>query len=234
MPAGSSFKIFADNKAALARVFGERGLDLSGYASRSARKRANNGLEEELYILRRYLFTLAEHNRLNYPIEIAKSETPDFVCSADNEFFGIEITEGTTAADQREMTLAERSKEISLLGSHGGRYRKGIRDGASGGRGRKADRDAVCDVIQAIRRKRGRRYTTATIDLIIYLNSNASLMAEFNSFLPLVAGRLDIWGDGLVAKSRIRSVAIILDLNLIIWSVFGGAIALDLRSTLQS
>jgi hypothetical protein len=173
------FSIDAPDTCSLVAAFGERGLDLSHFPSRTARKRAGNGLEEELYILRRYLFTLDVAKLLPYPLKLSKFETPVFVATAGGEAFGIEITEATSSADQREMTLAERSGKPALRGTHGGRYKGGIRDGAPPDRGRRADRDLTSDVLRAVRRKRALPYTTPKVDLVFYANGHANMMSAF-------------------------------------------------------
>ena len=181
----TSFNIDARDSSSLAEAFGDRGLDLSHFPTRTARKRANNGLEEELYVLRRYLFTLDAAGLLPYPLRISKSETPDFAGNARGNALGIEITEATSPADQREMTISERSGQPALLGTHGGRYKGGIQDGAPPERGRRADRDLTSDVLRAIRRKWGLPFETPSVDLVLYANGNANMMADFPTFHAL-------------------------------------------------
>lgn len=227
----TSFDIEAGNGRSLGQAFGERGLDLSRFATRTERKRTNNGLEEELYVLRRYLFTLEADRSLPYPLKLSKSETPDFIGRAGGEAFGIEITEATTPADQREMTLSERSGQPALLGTFGGRYKGGVKDSASPERGGIADRDLTSDVLRAVRRKWGLSYKTPTVDLLLYANGNSNMMSDFQTFVPLISSRLNHWSKAIAERGSIRRIAIIKGDRLIVWDGPGHARVLLLRES---
>lgn len=213
----ASLSFLVSDRCSLIRAFGERGLDLLHFPTRAARKRAHNGLEEELYIFRRYLFSLEAAGMLSYPIGLMKGETPDFTCWSNDIVWGVEITEATTRADQREMTLEERSEQPALLGTFGGRYKGGIRDAAHPERGRRADRDLTSDVLRAVRRKHGLLYNSAPVDLLLYANGNASMMADFATFSPLVCQRLNRWSAAVTASGKVRRVAIMKEPKLILW-----------------
>ncbi|MGE0769410.1 MAG: hypothetical protein AB7L90_23465 [Hyphomicrobiaceae bacterium] len=228
----TAFSIDALDTTSLVEAFGERGLDLSHFPTRTERKRAGNGLEEELYVLRRYLFTLDAARLLSYPVKLSKSETPDFVGTTDGAALGVEITEATSSADQREMTIQERSGQPALLGTYGGRYRGGIRDDALPERGRRADRDLTADVMRAVRRKRGLSYQTPQVDLVLYANGNANMMADFATFSPLVCQQLDRWSAAVTASGRVRRVAIMKEPKLILWDRPGRPIVMNLYTTL--
>jgi len=229
----ASFNIDARDSSSLAEAFGERGLDLSHFPTRTARKQANNGLEEELYVLRRYLFTLDAAGLLPYPLRLSKSETPDFAGIARGNALGIEITEATSPGDQREMTISERSGRPALLGTHGGRYKGGIRDGAPPERGRRADRDLTSDVLRAIRRKWGLPFETPSVDLVLYANGNANMMSDFPTFHPLVCSRVDRWSGPIAKRGKVRRIAIIKEPKLILWNGPGRTDVLELRESLS-
>ena len=228
------FNINVRDTLSLVEAFGERGLDLSHFRTRTARKRASNGLEEELYILRRYLFTLDAAGLLHYPLNLSKSETPDFVGAAGEEALGLEITEATSTADQREMTLRERSGEPALLGTYGGRYKGGIRDGAPPDRGRRADRDLTSDVLKAVRRKRALPYKTAKVDLVLYANGNANMVSDFETFSPLVCRYLNRWGAVSAGHGRLRRIAIMKEPKLMLWDGRDRITVLNLHASLPT
>lgn len=229
----TSFNIYARNSSSLADAFGDRGLDLSHFPTRTARKRANDGMEEELYVLRRYLFTLDAAGLLQFPLRLSKSETPDFAGSAGGYALGIEITEATLPADQREMTISERSGQPALLGTHGGRYRGGIRDDAPPERGRRADRDLTADVLRAIRRKWGLPFKTPSVDLVLYANGNANLMSDFPTFHALVCSRVDRWSSTIAKRGKLRRIGIIKEPKLILWDGPRCTSVLELRESLS-
>jgi hypothetical protein len=99
-------------------------------------------------------------------------DEPDFVLTRDGSQVGLfEITEATDMADQKEMTLRERSdKKMSLIGEFGGRFK--------GGAGNPGIAWAT-DIVSAIRRKSGKAIfqdSSVSRHLIIYPNSNASIL----------------------------------------------------------
>jgi hypothetical protein len=229
----TSFFLEASDRCGLATGFGSRGLDLTHFENRAARRKANNGLEEEVYVLRRYLFSLDAAGMLSYPLRLVKNETPDFVGKAGGEAYGIEVTEATLARDQREMTLAERVSEPSLLGAHGGRYPHGIRYGGDP-RGRPPDRDLTGDVLRAVRRKRALPYPPSALDLLLYANGNAARMAELETTLTLLESRFLRWNHHLVDGTQLKTIAIVLDgeKKLVLWSSVCGLRVLELHATL--
>jgi hypothetical protein len=228
------FSIDVHDTPSLVEAFGERGLDLSHFPTRTVRKRAGNGLEEELYILRRYLFSLNAAGLLAHPLRLSKSETPDFVGSVNGEAFGVEITEATAPADQREMTLTEQSGKPALLGTHGGRYKGGICDGAPPERGRRADRDLTSDVLRAIRRKWALPYKVPGVDLVLYANGNANMMSDFATFLPLVCRCLNRWSAAIINRGKIRRIVIMKEQKLILRDGSGHTTVLKLNEQLPT
>jgi len=63
---------------------------------------------KENFVLKKYLSILLKNNRLQFPIEIEKDESPDFIISIGTSKFGIEITESTFESYQYLLTQAER------------------------------------------------------------------------------------------------------------------------------
>jgi len=99
-------------------------------------------------------------------------DEPDFVMTRGGSTVGLlEITEATAEVDQKDMTSFQRSTEkVAMLGKFGGRFKGG------------ASRPGLAwatDIVDAIRRKRGKAIfqdSSATRHLLIYPNSNASLL----------------------------------------------------------
>lgn len=62
----------------------------------------------EWFCLRRYLLPLAEHGTLAYPFVIRKGQSPDFMFHwPDGSASGLEVTEATTEALQRALSLPD-------------------------------------------------------------------------------------------------------------------------------
>ena len=82
-----------------------------------------------------------------------------------------EITEATVKTDQKEMTARERSeKTVTMPGDFGGRFKRGAS---------RPELYWAVDIVDAIMRKRGKRYfqdTSVARHLLIYPDSNASLL----------------------------------------------------------
>src|SRR6476646_10272542 len=97
----------------LALTFGNWGTEIGPRAGPNARTHS----QKEWWCLRRYLFTLAGVDRLQFPIRIEKGERPDFRCMFGAHALGIEITTVTTSEDEAEMTKREKLGRASLVGS---------------------------------------------------------------------------------------------------------------------
>lgn len=153
----------ASSTAELAERFGPAGLRVERYNSKD---------EKELWLLRRYLFTLAANQLLPFPVCVTRSEAPDFlISSGDEAAAGLEVTEATLSSDARERFLARRATGFELIGSRGGRGRDGFE-------GDKPERMWCADVIRAIQRKLRKPYASQRLKLLIYANSNPALVVH--------------------------------------------------------
>jgi hypothetical protein len=136
--------------------------------------------KQEWYVLLKFLQPAIPAGVFELPVDIrcgtadATLPEPDFVVSragTDDVAALVEITEATNEADQREMTLSQRSDKIaSLLGEFGGRFS----DGAS-----HPEITWASDIIDSVRRKDGKTIFMASPvqrHLLVYPNSNASML----------------------------------------------------------
>ena len=128
--------------------------------------------DKEWFVVRHFLKAGLFTGIFEAPISVQKRNPPepDFALELNNGDTGfLEITEATDPADQREMTVFERSKSPAmLLGDFGGRF--------SGGASQPG-RAWALDVLDAIKRKAGKAiFSQSDVPrhLIIYPNSNAS------------------------------------------------------------
>jgi hypothetical protein len=98
--ATQSNRIEIGTSANLAHTFGTLGCAVGPRTGPDARTHE----QREWWCMRRYIFTLAEVDRLEFPISIEKGERPDFRCEFGSRALGIEVAEATHWSDQREMT----------------------------------------------------------------------------------------------------------------------------------
>lgn len=207
-----NFELIAAHAEEFHRKFGEQGLNIS-----ERRRSERSKSDKEIYLLRRYLFTLHNENILRFPLQIAQSETPDFVCQIDGVERGLEITEATSSLDQREFTKMEDKEEPQLLGTFGGRFK----GGASGD---EPERALTADVIRAIRRKKFKRFRTASTDLLIYGNSNAvNLIFNEKRAIDMMHKSLQRWDCLFKQGSGLGQVSLIL----------GSKLAFDIGGTMR-
>ena len=135
--------------------------------------------DKEIYCLRRYLLTLGHNALLEFPLSIKKSETPDFKIGGASTF-GIEVVEATDPTDQREYTLAARSKK------------KIWKDGEFGGRGKGGffgdwpEHLWESYLVEAVKRKMALSYSTARTKILLYSNSNAGGHVEAETAVQLI------------------------------------------------
>ncbi len=198
-------KIEAPSKADLQQCFGDLGTNVGPRTGSAARTKE----QKELWCLRRYIFTLAAADRIDFPVVIEKSESPDFRCAFGSRTLGIEVTEATDPRDQREMTIIEQEDVPTLRGSHGGRFPRGASGNAP-------EREWEADVLRAVASKaqkiRSWSHTLQAYSLLLYTNSNAgSLIFNWQrAFSDFEAGNECLWKE-ILSGLPVDSVAVICD-----------------------
>jgi hypothetical protein len=101
-----SWRLTAGSAAELAANFGAFGITVP------TRIEKKDQFAEEAYCLRRYLFPLAHSGLLEFPIEIVKHETPDFVfTSRGGNGIGLEVTKATREEFEADLTRFHRQQE---------------------------------------------------------------------------------------------------------------------------
>jgi hypothetical protein len=133
--------------------------------------------KKEWYVALGFLRATIPFRLVELPITVRNGtppDEPDFVMTRGGSTVGlIEITEATVEADQKEMTLIQRSTEKRAMpGKFGGRFK----GGAS-----RPELAWATDVVDAIGRKSGKaifRDSSAARHLIVYPNSNASFLLD--------------------------------------------------------
>ena len=155
----------ASFRAATARDLRSK-LDLidDGVPSRRKRQRRHQA-HQEWYCAKRYLLALLAAGRLDFPFAIAKGESPDFVMRCGiGEPVGLEVTEATTAAFQRDLSVTERRSGAQPMGPE------------DGWAGDAVEQELAALILAAVRQKRSKilgvawRHAGVT-DLLLYDNS---------------------------------------------------------------
>jgi hypothetical protein len=76
------------------------------------RTKQKDQFAEEIYCLRRYLFPLANKGLLEFPIELVKAETPDFIFTRrDDNSVGLEVTKATREEFEADLTRLHRRQK---------------------------------------------------------------------------------------------------------------------------
>jgi hypothetical protein len=163
--------------------------------------------QKEWYCLRRYLLTLAAHDRLSYPLDISKSERPDFIVGSR----GVEVTEATEEDWQRELTESEASKgdcltEAKLIGD-------------DGFVGEQPEIDWCAAVTRAVNSKvdslNSPSYPVASCDLLIYVNSRMSLIVDELRAIEVLAEASKREMERWKACARLGRIAILTNRRLL-------------------
>lgn len=168
---GSTEALTARGRDELTRAFQVLGVKVG--PRRGPNQRTKD--EKEWYCLRRYLLALDANGLLNYPIQIHKSETPDFiVCGGRRGIFGVEVTEATEQEWSRELSRMEMPD--------GGDTAAFIAVDKDGFVGNEPEEGWSSAVIDAIERKlptfASGKLQVGICDLLIYLNSRISGVAN--------------------------------------------------------
>lgn len=161
----------------LADQIGEVGLEIP-------ERHIRTNEDEEAYLCRRLILGMACDNRIRYPISIRQSDAPDFEIVEDGVSWELEVTQATTVEDQMGLTRFSQSEAtVALNGEYGGR-------GHGGYIGESAEREVVCDIIEAITRKKDKNYAKDSCRLLIYVNSNPGLVVDENRLFELLMTEL--------------------------------------------
>lgn len=160
--------------------------------------------QKEFYNLRQYLPTLAANGHLQFPVTLEKGESPDFLLTNSvSKTWGLEITEATTQALQRELTITEGDESsVRPLG----------RDGSAGN---SAERETCAAILRAMRRKAkkiraGKYRAAARYDVLIYVNVRAFFYNADES-INLLIPRVSRWRSQWTGLGRVE---VITSLNL--------------------
>ena len=141
------------------------------------------GADGEDWCLRRLLIALVASDRLRIPATLCVSDRkvarhlPDAVLeTADGEEVGIEVTEATSQAYQRELSAADH--DAAKQGEN-----LFVLDPGDGRVGDAPERQAVQEIQRAYRHKLGKlragKYVESqTVDLLIYLNSSGDIFVD--------------------------------------------------------
>ena len=169
--------------------------------------------EKEWWCLRRYLLTLAARDRLTYPIDIKKSERPDFVVNECNrDQYGIEVTEATEEDWQKKLTSTEvagqkEPDEVAFI----------CKDGFVG---EEPEHDWCAVVIRSISDKVGKLnkkvkgldaplYDVDRCDLLVYVNSRATMVAREDRAIEFLRAEFSLHLESWNACARLRCVAVL-------------------------
>lgn len=146
--------------------------------------------------------------RLSYPVSVKHSDAPDFLIVEGEATYGIEVTEATSPEDGRERARMEKADSSAhLLGSFGGR-------GEDGFPGDSPLELVARDIQSAIDRKSGKYANSTGVDLLIYPNSNPSIVFNFDRERPkLLQQKFNgngfrrvfvLWSDDVVSQIELR------------------------------
>lgn len=168
--------------------------------------------EKEWYCLRRYLLALDANGLLHYPIQVHKSETPDFiVCDSRRGIFGVEVTEATEQEWQRELGRTDApdrgdTSAFTAIDEHGFA-------------GDDPEEDWSTAVIDAIEKKLLRFASVGLqvgiCDLLIYVNSRISGVANVERATAMLLAAVASKGRTWAACSRLGRVHVLTESQLV-------------------
>ena len=168
----------AKNFEDLKSKIGDRGLNNGPRTGENPRTSRSS----EAYCMRRWLLRMGKERKLEYPVSLFHLDAPDFIVVENGCPYGVEVTEATVPEDGRERARSEKSDAaVEYLGTHGGR-------GKDGFMGDEPLKMIFQDIQDAIIRKSGKYSAKSTIDLLLYPNSNPTLVLSHKRELPELLG----------------------------------------------
>jgi len=170
--------------------------------------------QKEWYCVARYLPTLAKQKLVQFPLELLKSESPDFVLTQDNGAeYGIEVTEAAERDYQEELAKTE-----NLTRAH--------RISRDGWIGDAQERDCTKSILTAIQRKavniNRETYRVACCDLLVYENCRAGGVALHQRDLFKMLTRAPIPHALCLDSNRISRISVLTGVFLF-HDIFGAA-----------
>jgi hypothetical protein len=209
--------ISARDRDELVRQFGALGTRLP---PRTDRK---DQLAEEWYCLRRYLFVIAAEGSLRYPLDVCKSESPDFLVNRrDGAWDGVEITKATRQEFEADLTNLARGKRTR-------HYSSDPADGVmllsmAGWAGDSAEREWAEYMLKAIENKAAvvsNYKRVRECDLLIYDNTPTP-KPDLKSAVEFLRGSLFGRREQTGFETGFRTVSLIRD-PFVICDVQGGS-----------
>lgn len=212
----------------LLRLFGEIDTTVPSRATKSRKP-----YHRERFCIVRYLSTLAAASRLQFPLRIVKSESPDFLLFSPNELVGLEITEAGTRKGQEALTRLSKSPPGTLLEGEAGLRPPGKPLRGRGYAGDEAERE-LCDlVMQAFEKKtttlnKAHFQTADRYELLIYDNSHVGLMAEMEDLAPLLKTAFSSWCPEIQPQRRFSLISLLRD-SRVLYDCTGDASILNIQ-----
>jgi hypothetical protein len=168
--------------------------------------------EKEWYCLRRHLLALDANGLLNYPIQVHKSEAPDFiVCDSRRGIFGVEVTEATEQEWARELGRTDAPD-----GGDATAFTAIDEDGFAGD---DPEKDWSAAVIDAIERKlpkfAGGRLQVGICDLLIYVNSRTVGVANAKRATAMLLAAVASKGRTWAGCGRLGRVHVLTESQLV-------------------
>lgn len=159
------------------------------------RTEGRSQVDRERYCIVAYLLHLAETGLLDYPLALAKGESPDFTLRfADGRTRGVEVTEASTPEHQRAATQLERSPPGTLLEGDDLRL-PGEESRDAGWVGDEPEREWAGLVLEAVRRKvDGYDYGNPDeLELLVYDLTRVSVMIKLEDGAPFLRETIRSW-----------------------------------------
>jgi hypothetical protein len=172
------WRLFAHDPADLFSKFSKLGLRIPG------RSEPKNQFAEEMYCIRRYLFPLAHKSLLQFPLQVTKSEAPDFMLTElGGVSVGLEVTKATRQEFEADLTRVARKQKTTHFESDPD---AGMMDLTSTGWIDSArEAELIEYIVSSVTNKRENlnSYSVGQCDLLIYDNTpilgpNLTMVAE--------------------------------------------------------
>jgi hypothetical protein len=167
-----------------------------------------------------YLQTIANELLIEFPVKIARSESPDFFLHFKDFSVAVEIRDVGTERSQEATTLLEKSSAGSFLEGEAifalpGEDLKhpGYVNNQSEAELASLILDAVDDKAKTINDPHFQK--ADFYDLLLYDNSHLVLVADFKALQPILNASLRAWQSSYKLSRQIRQVSVLRDSELL-------------------
>lgn len=158
-----------------------------------------------------YLRALERAERLDYPVEVEKSEAPDFLVTSAGRPVALEVTEAGTPASQRASTELEKLPKGTMIEGEATLVAPGGRLTGRGWVGDEAERQWADIVLGHVQKKTEtlRGYAAGEYHLLVYDNTHLPIADDVETAAGYLRSIIHEWEESASPERRFSRISVV-------------------------